>query len=110
MRSVEAGEHLRSRTFCALVLSSCAIASARLRQTGPLFFHSTKYKAVVPSEELSEAFHQAASDAIWLRRNVTYTLDELRAALNLNFTCIQKGCLTEMQFWLGAYSTMSAVS
>lgn len=110
MRGVEAGEHLRSRTFSALVLSACAIASARLRHTGPLFFHSIKYTAVVPSEELSEAFHQAASEAIWLRRNVAYTLDELRAALNLNFTCIQKGCSTEMQFWLGAYATMSAVS
>ncbi|ORY81296.1 hypothetical protein BCR35DRAFT_352421 [Leucosporidium creatinivorum] len=109
MRGVQAGEHLRSRPFCALVLSACAIASARLRQTGALFFHSDTFEAVPPSEELSEAFHQAASDAIWLRRDMIYTTDELRAALNLNITCIQKGCLTEMRFWLGAYSTMSAV-
>lgn len=107
---VGAEEHLRNRAFCATVMSACALASARLRQCGPLFFQSNDFEPILPVGDSPEAFHQAAKDSIWLRPGATFTIDELRATIILNITCIQKGDFTEMRFWVGAYSTMSAVS
>lgn len=107
---VGAEEHLHNRAFCATVMSACALASARLRQCGPLFFQSNDFEPILPIGDSPEAFHQAAKDSIWLRPGATFTIDELRATIILNITCIQKGDFTEMRFWVGAYSTMSAVS
>lgn len=115
-------------------MSACALASSRLAQCGPLFFTSSLYAPVLPADETPDLFYQAAKDSIWLRPGKEFTVDELRATVLLNITCIQKGDFTEMRlgflsfglraricdwltvtfarhrFWTGAFQTMDAVT
>lgn len=101
-RRVALREYARDRSFFALVMATCALASARARD-GALF--SNRWTTAQYAEPPSEAFYAAAKDAIPKDLGRGKTFDMLRTCALLAIIGIQYRQIDVMHQYLGFFCT-----